>query len=102
MSDKNKEDYIFASMLMHNEVDRLCISLYYCNRNELINVEFKTITMSQIPRDRIEELEAYSKRLFQGRVEKVKAESGNKKIGRNDPCPCGSGQKLKRCCIDKL
>lgn len=21
--------------------------------------------------------------------------------GRNDPCPCGSGKKLKRCCIDK-
>lgn len=22
-------------------------------------------------------------------------------IGRNDPCPCGSGKKYKRCCIDK-
>jgi len=21
------------------------------------------------------------------------------KIGRNDPCPCGSGKKYKRCCI---
>ena len=21
-----------------------------------------------------------------------------KKIGRNDPCPCGSGQKYKYCC----
>ena len=21
-----------------------------------------------------------------------------KKIGRNDPCPCGSGKKYKRCC----
>jgi uncharacterized protein len=20
------------------------------------------------------------------------------KIGRNDPCPCGSGMKFKRCC----
>ncbi len=23
------------------------------------------------------------------------------RIGRNDPCPCGSGQKYKRCCHDK-
>lgn len=23
------------------------------------------------------------------------------KIGRNDPCPCGSGKKYKNCCIDK-
>lgn len=21
------------------------------------------------------------------------------KVGRNDPCPCGSGQKQKRCCL---
>jgi uncharacterized protein YecA (UPF0149 family) len=23
------------------------------------------------------------------------------KIGRNDPCPCGSGKKYKKCCIMK-
>jgi len=23
------------------------------------------------------------------------------KIGRNDPCPCGSGRKFKKCCYDK-
>jgi len=23
------------------------------------------------------------------------------RIGRNDPCPCGSGKKFKKCCIDK-
>ena len=24
------------------------------------------------------------------------------KIGRNDPCPCGSGRKYKKCCLDLL
>ena len=24
-----------------------------------------------------------------------------KKIGRNDPCPCGSGKKYKNCCLEK-
>ncbi len=24
--------------------------------------------------------------------------SAGPKVGRNDPCPCGSGQKFKRCC----
>lgn len=23
------------------------------------------------------------------------------KIGRNEPCPCGSGKKYKKCCIGK-
>jgi hypothetical protein len=26
--------------------------------------------------------------------------AGNDKIGRNDPCPCGSGLKHKRCCLN--
>jgi hypothetical protein len=25
----------------------------------------------------------------------------NSKIKRNDPCPCGSGKKYKKCCIEK-
>jgi SEC-C motif/Protein of unknown function (DUF2384) len=24
------------------------------------------------------------------------------KVGRNDPCPCGSGKKYKRCCLNKI
>jgi methionyl aminopeptidase len=25
----------------------------------------------------------------------------NVKLGRNDPCPCGSGLKFKKCCLGK-
>lgn len=25
----------------------------------------------------------------------------DKRIGRNDPCPCGSGKKFKKCCLNK-
>jgi uncharacterized protein len=25
----------------------------------------------------------------------------SQKIGRNDPCPCGSGKKYKQCCLQK-
>ena len=25
-----------------------------------------------------------------------------KKVGRNDPCPCGSGKKFKKCCENKM
>jgi hypothetical protein len=25
----------------------------------------------------------------------------NQKVGRNDPCPCGSGLKFKKCCALK-
>jgi preprotein translocase subunit SecA len=29
---------------------------------------------------------------------KKRLKVGGKKIGRNDPCPCGSGKKYKHCC----
>jgi preprotein translocase subunit SecA len=29
---------------------------------------------------------------------KVPAQVSGKKVGRNDPCPCGSGKKYKHCC----
>jgi len=32
----------------------------------------------------------------QGKIETVRREG--KKVGRNDPCPCGSGKKYKKCC----
>jgi uncharacterized protein len=33
------------------------------------------------------------------REEASKANTG---VGRNDPCPCGSGRKFKKCCLGKL
>jgi uncharacterized protein YecA (UPF0149 family) len=24
------------------------------------------------------------------------------KVGRNEPCPCGSGNKYKKCCLNKI
>jgi len=36
-----------------------------------------------------------------GNVGKQKTIKKNKKVGRNDPCPCGSGKKYKKCCFPK-
>lgn len=40
-------------------------------------------------------------------IERIKSRLGSlpaalrPKIGRNDPCPCGSGRKYKHCCLNK-
>ena len=36
-----------------------------------------------------------------GKVGKVKTITRGKKVGRNDPCPCGSSKKYKKCCYPK-
>jgi len=35
------------------------------------------------------------------RENKSKPIVSQKKVGRNDPCPCGSGKKYKKCCLKK-
>lgn len=30
-------------------------------------------------------------------VRDLAAQTGERKVGRNDPCPCGSGKKYKQC-----
>ena len=37
----------------------------------------------------------------QTRQAKQPSVNANKNVGRNDPCPCGSGKKYKNCCWDK-
>jgi len=34
----------------------------------------------------------------QAPVKKTTVKNDSKKVGRNDPCPCGSGKKYKKCC----
>jgi len=47
-------------------------------------------------------LEIYEFWLPYRRGEVQTIESSVPKIGRNDPCPCGSGKKFKKCCLHKI
>ncbi|MCX8118902.1 MAG: SEC-C metal-binding domain-containing protein [Desulfobacterota bacterium] len=57
---------------------------------------------------RWQEMEAEAKRfeeeyrqLTASRVSRPEPQRKAPKIGRNDPCPCGSGKKYKKCCLNK-
>ncbi len=43
-------------------------------------------------------LDSYSKRFIPAGRRPAQA---SQRTGRNDPCPCGSGRKYKKCCLDK-
>jgi len=71
-----------------------------------------TPTAQLTPMDMDEELEALApdliptlvQDLHQARLAQagnpMTAANQNQKIGRNDPCPCGSGKKFKKCCLN--
>ena len=85
-------EYKFEAMDMFDE---MIASI----KEETVRMLFHVVPQSEIERKQVAKpmAENYG---GDGTVQKkpvVKAE----KIGRNDPCPCGSGKKYKHCCLGK-
>ena len=51
-----------------------------------------------ISNDQMKKFEAMAKAWQAAHTQKVRKFD---KVGRNDPCPCGSGKKFKNCCMSK-
>jgi preprotein translocase subunit SecA len=34
-------------------------------------------------------------------IDLMGSDSSSRRVGRDDPCPCGSGKKYKKCCMKK-
>lgn len=66
-------------------------------RMEQDGVDFKSIRqMKKWMKDHAQELRAQGGAEDVPKVETVVHEGP--RVGRNDPCPCGSGKKYKKCC----
>ncbi len=50
------------------------------------------------PTERVQVAKPTSAGFADGKSAVVKKPAVSKKVGRNDPCPCGSGKKYKKCC----
>lgn len=81
-SDLNSEDFILLNCEDWTKEDQE----FYEKENEKLNF-FKT--------DKLINRKSYIQKF--PTVQNVKVG----KIGRNEKCPCGSGKKYKRCCLDK-
>lgn len=46
----------------------------------------------------LREIHAFWLPLRRAMAERQTAQAMSKKVGRNEPCPCGSGKKFKKCC----
>ncbi len=64
-------------------------------------VEYKADHLQQLPQwDNIFTAEQ-RKNLYKEQKISTTFVRGAEKVGRNDPCPCGSGKKYKKCCQNK-
>jgi len=84
-----------AVMISNNETSRSLIELEYTEQGELTDVHWQQISLGILSKMEIDRLRPAATRLKRHRLSDVKKQY---KIGPNDPCPCGSGKKYKRCC----
>jgi preprotein translocase subunit SecA len=51
-----------------------------------------------VPESAIRGFDARMEAIERHAAHPVQMTPGGKPVGRNDPCPCGSGKKYKKCC----
>lgn len=61
---------------------------------------FEALAKENVPEER-ERLGGYVAELHTYWKSKRQVVNTTPKVGRNDPCPCGSGKKHKKCCLAK-
>lgn len=98
LGEKYKEDYVDASILYNKLDDYVLLNLYYDNMNHLENIVFSIRSLNNIPESRHDELNILGEKYVRSRIKSYVKQTGKRKIGRNEPCPCGSEKKYKKCC----
>lgn len=97
-SELERQDYVYSTILSNESMPIMRIDLDYDKDSKLLGVKLKQCNYSDIPADDIDRLKDLSNEIAKSRIGSFQRQN-HKKVGRNDPCPCGSGKKYKKCCI---
>lgn len=91
--------YMYSNMLKLSKNSCWYIVLSFNKGFDLRNVFYKELFIEDIEKEYDkDELMQFAEVLFRNRVKTILEKEHKKKIYPNDPCPCGSGKKYKKCC----
>ena len=76
----------------------MVLNLYFDEKHGLLDIGHAYLTFEDVPEARRIEIEKESERQRTHFIATYLKDTSQKKVGRNDACPCGSGRKYKRCC----
>ena len=93
-----KRDYVLATLLRSKDNERMLLNLHFDEKHRLFDVDHDYLTLNDVPEAHRMEIEKESERQRKHFITTHLKETSQKKVGRNDICPCGSGHKYKRCC----
>jgi len=91
MYDSINEEAVQAIFKIQDVSREQLRSIFMSLPQEFIHSEFSSISEAKVSQDKV---------LPKKEISKPQALSPEaaQKVGRNDPCPCGSGKKYKKCC----
>ncbi|WP_419316819.1 YecA family protein [Caulobacter sp. ErkDOM-E] len=84
-----------AIMAMHDEVERRLIELEYDADRTLTSATTQLVALHGLTAVERARAEAGATNIRRRRLKVAHAAA---KVGRNEPCPCASGEKFKKCC----
>lgn len=85
------------AMVLAQRSKHLLLELCYTDQAVLRDIHRTWVDASAIAPAEMALIKGRAEELRQTRLKNWKAL--NRKVGRNAPCPCGSGRKYKRCCL---
>lgn len=96
---EKKREYTLAWMMRAKVTNRLLLTVHCDAKSRVAKVEWEELHLKDIPPERLSQIESLAASQAKRRVSMHLRQHG--KIARNDPCPCGSGRKFKRCCHNR-
>ncbi|CVK21860.1 YecA family protein [Sporomusa sphaeroides] len=98
MSTLERQDYVLSTIFSDESMTIMWIDLDYDKEGKLLGAKGKQCSYNDIPAGDIDRLKVLSVKYAKSRIESFQRQY-HRKVDRNDPCPCGSGKKYKKCCI---
>ena len=92
--DQEAKDHVRVVMAANNEASRRLVELEYSEDGTLIGAHMTHVSLADVSMAELQRIKEASVTLRNQRVRQAQLKG---KIGRNEPCPCGSGKKFKRC-----
>lgn len=86
------------SMIVSGKPEHLILLVGVDAVNQMTSVDWRFVSKSELSARDLQELEAQAAALKKNRVAAELKRRDRPKIGRNEPCPCGSRVKYKKCC----
>ena len=88
-------DHTMAALAAANETSRMLLEIEFSDPDTITAVHWRHLSLIGLSDAEVARIQA---RAVELRRQRIAAAHKRGKIRRNDPCPCGSGKKYKRCC----